>query len=400
MSNGNAGCRRLPYSAANRALRRYARICGLLLALIIRTTPAFSQLAIPQFTMDSINIRQEGIVGFSALALGADARSDFAGPRFLVGETDDHSFRVYLDVESIQQVRFNAFNFAVYLANAKEEGRQSYKFQVTGNPTGSFRDGPVRVSFHVKAASSNASGSILMPVYNAAKSDLLSSEKPTEPVYVSISGATPIQLRLGNGADSLPIAVTDVAVDADCPNCWTNIIPAVNEKAPLTIDPGTTANLPLRLLPNSIPALLQGAFVVRPDMPHDTLSVTVTYHTVPSGADRKQTVPAQVRFGPGLFGLGLALCGGIALGLAARYLLTGKLGRDDERPVHALLSALVMGLIAEFVGILLTAYGSSKLVLFGLDIDPRQLFPAFVLAIFVSGGSSVALWLKHLFGKV
>ena len=94
MSNESGGCRLLPYSA-NRALRRDARICGLLLALIIRTTPAFSQLAIPQFTMDSINIRQEGIVGFSALALGADARSDFAGPCFLVGETDDHSFRVY-----------------------------------------------------------------------------------------------------------------------------------------------------------------------------------------------------------------------------------------------------------------------------------------------------------------
>ena len=96
--------------------------------------------------------------------------------------------------------------------------------------------------------------------------------------------------------------------------------------------------------------------------------------------------PGQGPIQPGLFGLALALCGGIALGLAAKYLLTGKLGNDNERAVHAILSALVLGIVAEFVGIMLTAYGNSRLVLFGLDIDPRQLFPAFILAMLVSGG--------------
>jgi hypothetical protein len=48
---------------------------------------------------------------------------------------------------------------------------------------------------------------------------------------------------------------------------------------------------------------------------------------------------------------------------------------------------------------MLTAYGNSKLVLFGLDIDPRQLFPAFILAMLVSGGPAVVSWVKDLFGK-
>jgi hypothetical protein len=144
---------------------------------------------------------------------------------------------------------------------------------------------------------------------------------------------------------------------------------------------------------------MQGALAVKSDVPHDTLALTLTYHTVPGGNDRRQTVLAMVRFGPGLLGLALALLGGIGLGLAARYLITGRLGNENERAFHAVLLALVLGIIAEFVGILLTAYGNSKLILFGLDIDPRQLFPAFILALLVSGGAAVTGWVKDFFGK-
>ena len=87
------------------------------------------------------------------------------------------------------------------------------------------------------------------------------------------------------------------------------------------------------LVSNSIPALLEGALVIKPDMPHDTLSLTLTYHTLPGGADRKQTIPVRIRFGPGLFGLALALSAGIAFDLAARYLLTGRLGKDNATSV-------------------------------------------------------------------
>jgi len=224
-------------------------------------------------------------------------------------------------------------------------------------------------------------------------------EEQKEPGYVSISGSSPVQIRLGNVPDALGVSVTDVAVSESCPKCWKRISSIVNPKNPLNIDPGSTATLPIDLLPNSVPALMQGALIIKSDIPHDTLMLTVTYHTVPGGADKKQIVPFKIRFGPGLLGLTLSLCGGIALGLAARYLLTGKLGKDNERALHAILSALVLVLIAEVVGVMMTAYGSSKLILFDLDIDPRQLFPAFILAILVSGGSAVVSWMKGIFTK-
>ena len=388
-------------SMVSRFLSRLRRggFCGLLLIAATPVTLCGSDSAGLQLALDPVNVRQEGVVTFSVLFLGLDSQSSFPSPRFQLGQTDDQAFRLYVDGDSIQQIRFKAFTFTAYLADPKSTGEKIYKFQITGNPTGSFRDAPVRVSFHVKTSTANATGAILMPVYNAAKTDLLLAEDQKEPAYISVSGTTPIQMRLGNAPDALAIFVTEATVSAGCPTCWTQISSAVSEKKPLLIDPGTSVNLPIDLVANSIPALLQGAVLIKPDVPHDTLALTLVYHTVPGGADRKQTIPLKIRFGPGLFGLALALCGGITLGLTARYLLTDKLGKDNERALHAILSALVLGLIAESVGVMMTAYGNSKLVLFGFDIDPRQLLPAFILAMLVSGGSAVVSYAKSLFGK-
>jgi hypothetical protein len=361
--------------------------------------PARADTPPPQLTLDDVNVKRDGIVTFSTLFQGPDTRADFPQPRFLVDQTDDKSFRLCIDTDSIQQLRFNAFTFTAYLADAKSSPQKVFKFQVTGNPSGSFRDSPVRVSFHVKSAAAASAGIIqMLPVYNATKTDLLLVDDEKEPEYVS-TDKTPIQISLANAPDSLAIAITDVSVTQGCPKCWKHIISTVTDKAPLNIETGTKANLPIELNANSVPALLHGALVIRPDIPHDTLSFTVTYHTVPGGADRKQTIPYKVRFGPGILGLSLAVCCGIGLGLAAKYLLTDSVGKKGERALHAVLTALVLGIIAEFIGVMMTSYGDSKLIVFDLDIDPRQVFPAFILAVLVSGGSAVIAWMKGLFGK-
>src|ERR1035438_124969 len=72
---------------------------------------AFAQPAAPQLIMDSVNVRQEGVVSFSTLALGPENRSDFSTPQFLLGQTEDQAFRLCIDLASIQQVRFNTFTF-------------------------------------------------------------------------------------------------------------------------------------------------------------------------------------------------------------------------------------------------------------------------------------------------
>ncbi|HEY1766142.1 MAG TPA: hypothetical protein VGG26_00715 [Terracidiphilus sp.] len=94
---------------------------------------SLGQAAQPDLTLDSVNVRQEGVVSFSTLFLGPESRSDFSASQFLVGQTDDQAYRLCIDLASIQQVRFNAFTFTAYMVSAKGTPQAS-KFQVTGNP--------------------------------------------------------------------------------------------------------------------------------------------------------------------------------------------------------------------------------------------------------------------------
>jgi len=78
------------------------------------------------------------------------------------------------------------------------------------------------------------------------------------------------------------------------------------------IEPGSNVTLQ-SISSRTLSSADAGSLVIKPDIPHDTLTLMVTYHTVPGGADKKQSVPLRIRFGPGLLGLALALCGGIVL---------------------------------------------------------------------------------------
>jgi hypothetical protein len=364
------------------------------------TIPLSAVPTAPVLHLDSANVKQEGLVEFSVLFAESSTLSDFPAIRFNVGETGDQAFRLYIDLGSIQTITFNAFTLSAYLVDERENPPKTYKYDVTGNPTGNFRDEATRVVFHIKSGNGSSDGWISMPVYSAVKSNLLVVPTQKSPFPASVSKSNPIQLLLQNLPDTLTVQVTEVSAQSPCSWCWTQIKSPVTEKNPLNIDGGSSVPLEIDFLAKSVPALLHSALIIQPDKPHDTVTLTVTYHTEPGGADRKQMIPVEIRFTPTFWALALVLACGILLGLGARYLLTGKLGQtDNETAFHAILFAIVFVTIAEFVGVLMTSYGESKLVLFGIDLDPRQVFPAFVLAILVSGGPAVVSWVRGFLGK-
>ena len=371
----------------------------LVLAIGLSTTSSFAYAIGPQLNLDTVNVKQEGTADFSALLLGPDAISDFPSPRFNSGETGDQSFRLYVDLDSIHQITFNGFTLSAYVVDERATAPMTFKFQVTGSPNGTFADLATRVYFHVIDGRVTSTGWILMPVYNGTKTELLKMKGQNDLEYVSVSRPSQIQISLESLPDTLTVYVTDVSSTKDCQSCWLKVSSAVTDKNPLTVDPTTKALLPVDFVPNSVPALMQSALIVKTDVPHDTVTLTVTYHTYPGGAARKQTIPVKVRFNPALWALALALVGGVVLGLIARYLLNGKLGKDNESGLHAIFAALVFGFIGEVIGVLLTSFGNSKLVLFDLNLDPRQVFPAFILAVLISGGSTVVSWMQGIFGK-
>jgi hypothetical protein len=217
----------------------------------------------------------------------------------------------------------------------------------------------------------------------------------------SALSATPfvqtVFVPLRSPSDTLPIQVTKVSATDSCPKCWLTISANVSDKNPLSIDAGTTGLLSVNIAARYVPSLLRGALILDPNVPHDTLDLVVTYHTVPGGADREQPVSVNIRFRPTLPELALGLLAGIALGLIARYLVNGRLGKDKESKAHAIMTALVFGIVAEAIGVLLVSIGNSEVKIFGLELDPRQVFPAFILVMLVSGGSGVVSWIQNLY---
>ena len=111
-----------------------SRFCGIgalgfscfLMVSILMPAPAVSQAGNPQLTLDSVNVRQDGMVTFSTLPLGWEDRPDFSEQRYILGQTEDQVFRLWVDIESIQQVRFNAFTFTSYVVDTKADTKRSY----------------------------------------------------------------------------------------------------------------------------------------------------------------------------------------------------------------------------------------------------------------------------------
>jgi hypothetical protein len=344
-------------------------------------------------------VRQQGVVEFSQFSDGPVDLRDFPSDKFTEGETEDKTFRVYLSLDDIHPRRFSTFAFIAYLYDETKNQPKVTRFEVTGTPTGDFRDVATKVTFHVTNAGTNATGRILVPVFGAARSDLLSYPNREDPLNISISPPQPIRLGLTNSPETLTILVTDVMASYGCLKCWDKMTTTVHENNPLNINPGSTVDLPLDLRPRSFQALLTSAFIVKPSVPHDTVTLTVTYHSTPGGADRSQIIPIKIRFSPTLWALAIAMCGGTFVGLIARYLLTGQFGGSNQSISKAIVAAFLFTLIAELLGLLLTSHGDSKLVLFDFDLDPRQTLPAFILAMFVSGGPAVKDWVKGFFPR-
>lgn len=296
--------------------------------IVLVLLSAVSTLAMPKkpdLSLDTANVKQDGLVEFSALFAGSDGLSSFPANRFNVGETGDQAYRLYVDLNSIQTITFSAFTFDAYLVDERETPAKTYKYAITGNPTGNFRDEAIRVVFHIKDANGSSGGWLYIPVYSAVKSDLLAVTAQKALFSVSVSRNNPIAIDLRNLPDTLAIQITEIVAQPRCSWCWSSITSPVTAQNPLNIDAGSSAPLEVDFLAKAVPALLHSAPIVQPDVPHDIVNLTVKYHTEPGGSEREQVIPVEVRFTPTIWALILMLVCGIVLGIAARYVCSAPL---------------------------------------------------------------------------
>lgn len=364
---------------------------------ILSVTGLWGALALAQdfsIVIDSVNVRQQGTITFREFLVG-EVPGLSQDIDQVSTETDDHKYRIVADLNSIKPGRFGTFNVDLYVQEAAQPNARFFKFTLTGAPVGGFLDVDESITIHVLRGNSESKAAVDIPLHNSGQVDLLSSDSGVLMRELNLGQEKNVDFRFANKLDNLRLIVANVSITPECEKCWNAKIPV---KTPLEAPENQIFDIPVSLQPTMLSALWSSALKLKSDEPHDHLAFDITYHAGYGGQVRTQRFTFPVRFAPSLLALVLAVSIGIALGFVTSLFVDKDKRASPQAAVRALGVAILLSVVVEIIGLVLAAYGS-KVLIFGFDLDPRQFLPAVVIAILVSGGSSVVSAIKDVFGR-
>jgi hypothetical protein len=347
----------------------------------------------PSLSVEPLNVRQQGTITFAVLAAGEAGLP--SGADLVSAETEDHKYKLMVDLNSLRPGRFGTFAAELYVLPEDSTHASNYKFVLTGSPIGPFLDVDDRIAVDVVTGRLDSKGYVNLPLHSGGQVDLLSTDGLSQPLEIKLGDEKGPELTVRSKLENLKLIITSMDVDYGCTKCWKAPTQPTHE---LIIDENGSATLPIKFTPNTLSALGASAFSLKSDQPHDTLMVQVTYHAAYGGQERKQRFSIPVRFSPSLWTLLTAVCIGACLGFLANIILDPT-SRTSWRTVgNTAAKSFVLVAVVELVAIAMAAYGS-KVVIFTFDLDPRQFLPTVVIGVLVSGGATVVSFLKQVFGK-
>jgi hypothetical protein len=113
-------------------------------------------------TVDPVNVRQQGTISFTEFPAGEISNlPQDADP--VSAETDDHQYRIIVDLKSIKPARFGTFNVDLYIQKALAPSVELSKFVLTGTPIGGFLDSNDFISVHVVRNGANSKATLSIP---------------------------------------------------------------------------------------------------------------------------------------------------------------------------------------------------------------------------------------------
>jgi hypothetical protein len=344
-------------------------------------------------SIETLNVRQQGTITFGVFAAGPTVLP--SGADLVSAETEDHKYKVAVDLSSIHPGRFGTFTAEIYLQPEDLPTASAYKFVVTGSPIGPFLDVDDRITLHVQAADQDSKGYLNVPLHSGGQVDLLATDPIGQPIEIKLGQNHGAELAVKNKLENLKLVVTRIDVEYGCTQCWT--VPTEPAQV-LNIDENGSTTLPIKATPKTLSALGASAFTLKSDQAHDTFVVYVTYHAAYGGQERKQRFSIPIRFTPSIWTLLAAVFIGAALGFLANIVLDATARASWGAVGITAAKSLVLVAVVEIVALAMAAYGT-KVVLFTFDLDPRQFLPAVVIGVLVSGGATVVNLLKQVFGK-
>ncbi len=363
---------------------------GVLTAVLLWAVSATGQNT--TVLIDPVNVRQQGTISFAEFPAG-QVPNLFQDVDPVSADTDDHQYRIIVDLKSIKPGRFGTFNADLYVQPTNLPNAELSKFILTGTPVGGFLDSNDYVSVHVLRSGRNSKGSVAIPLHNTGQVDLISTDVPILLRDVSLGQVGNSEFKFTNKLENLRLDITDIKVEPECPKCWKRTI----QPAPLEAGENQTFVIPVTLEASTFSALWASALKLKSDQSHDNLSFTITYHAGFGGQTRTQHFTFPLRFTPSFWALILAVMIGLVLGFITSLFLDKEKRSSRDTILKAFGVALGLSVVVEILALALAASGS-KVVVFGFDLDPRQFLPAMVIAILVSGGASVVAAVKSAFG--
>lgn len=369
-------------SKVSRAMRRS------LLGLLLVSTFNRGMLAQPTLSIDTLPNGTEGKVTFTPFLLTSPLSNAPENEDQYKYKTTDGKYLMFVNPSTITWAPlYVVFTFEVKIKSSAPGDATWYTYKVKANMDGSFPDQEALVTCRIN----DSIAYVNLPVHSFTYRDDL-AYKPGDSAMVDVKVSDPrgLDIPLQNSLEKLDIHVTTVKITkSKCYSCWDDLTPKPRD---LVIHPSDTAHVPLSIQPKSLAAMFSTALILKRSQSQDTLSVTVGYTVEPGGMPKEKQLDIPVRFTPSIWQLGIAVIVGAIVGAFLKRLLDHEV---DRITLKLALKVVFVALVAEFIAVLAASF-DSKVIILSVDMDPRQVVPAAVLAFVITGGPTVTKWAARI----
>jgi hypothetical protein len=263
------------------------------------------------------------------------------------------------------------------------------EYVVVGTPRGDFSDQWSWVRYHLDENGIH-SGSLELPIHSFSNEALILVEPDSSAGTVYLSHPDhKLAFSTKNSLKGLVVYVdgADVTTNNEYYWKWTGgerrypvVFDAPNPSAPLTLT-AAPLNGTATVRPNLWKSLQASAGAFRSDQSQDVLNLTVRYSAEFGGNPRALSVPIRIRFRPPWWSLfGCAVLGSILGSLVTLWFPDTWKATTKMRTIR---SAVLLAIVAEFLGLLMFLSDGSKLAIAGFNLDPTEVLPAAGMGLLV-----------------
>lgn len=352
----------------------------------ISATP--STIAIDDLTIDpqgQTGMRFTNSIATSLVRVDAGERMKMRGYA-----SDDGFYIVYVAFDKTSPTTPPSdINYYLYSQAATVGGDMFTEHVVVGTPRGDFSDQWSWVKYHLTENGTH-SGSLEIPVHSFSNAALISVEPDSSAGTVYLSQPQhKITFSTKNSLKGFEVTLdsADLTSDNDYYWKWSD----TDHRYHVSFDVGNS-NPPWSLFtaplngivwvrPNLWRSLSGSAGAFKSGQFQDVLNLTLRYNAGLGGNPRAVSVPINIRFKPPWWSLFCCAVIGAFLGsLVTLFFPDTWKGKTPARTIE---SAIVLAVVAEFLGLLMFQSDDSKLIVAGFNLNPTEVLPALGLGLLV-----------------